>query len=66
MVRRKSFGAAIRRGNSRPGSPIALLAVGKIKPVVAERIPLIEAAKAHALLERGGYAVKVVLVSDGY
>ena len=41
-----------------------LLAAGKIKPVVAERIPLAEAARAHELLERGGYAGKVVLVSS--
>jgi NADPH:quinone reductase-like Zn-dependent oxidoreductase len=41
-----------------------LLAAGKIKPVVAERIPLTEAARAHELLERGGYAGKVVLVPN--
>jgi NADPH2:quinone reductase len=40
-----------------------LLAAGKIKPVVAERIPLVEAARAHELLERGGHAGKVVLVA---
>jgi NADPH2:quinone reductase len=40
-----------------------LLAAGRIKPVVAERIPLLEAARAHQLLERGGYAGKVVLVA---
>jgi NADPH:quinone reductase-like Zn-dependent oxidoreductase len=39
-----------------------LLAEGSIKPVVAERIPLVEAARAHELLEAGGYAGKVVLV----
>ena len=39
------------------------LAAGKIKPVVAERIPLAEAARAHQLLERGGYGGKVVLVT---
>ena len=39
------------------------LAEGMIKPVVAERIPLVEAARAHELLERGGYAGKVVLVA---
>jgi len=38
-------------------------ASGKIKPVVAERIPLLEAARAHALLERGGHAGKVVLIA---
>jgi NADPH:quinone reductase-like Zn-dependent oxidoreductase len=43
-----------------------LLATGKIKPVVAERIPLVEAARAHELLERGGYAGKVVLVTGAY
>jgi NADPH:quinone reductase-like Zn-dependent oxidoreductase len=41
-----------------------LLAAGKIKPVVAERIPLLEGARAHELLERGGYAGKVVLVAS--
>ena len=41
-----------------------LLAAGKIRPVVAERIPLLEAARAHALLERGGYSGKVVLVTS--
>jgi NADPH:quinone reductase-like Zn-dependent oxidoreductase len=40
-----------------------LLAVGSINPVVAERIPLAEAARAHGLLEQGGYAGKVVLVT---
>ncbi len=40
-----------------------LLAAGKIKPLVAERIPLLEAASAHELLERGGYAGKFVLVA---
>ena len=39
-------------------------AAGRIKPVVAERIPLAEAARAHELLERGGYAGKVVLVAN--
>jgi len=41
-----------------------LLAAGKIKPVVAERIPLVEAARAHELLERGRYAGKVVLIAN--
>lgn len=42
---------------------VGLLAAGKIEPVVAERIPLVEAARAHGLLERGGYAGKVVLTA---
>jgi NADPH:quinone reductase-like Zn-dependent oxidoreductase len=42
---------------------LGLLAAGEIKPVVAARIPLAEAARAHELLERGGYAGKVVLVT---
>ena len=41
-----------------------LLAAGSIKPVVAERIPLIEAVRAHELLEHGSYAGKVVLVAQ--
>jgi NADPH2:quinone reductase len=40
------------------------LAAGKIKPVVAARIPLAEAARAHERLEGGGYAGKVVLVTS--
>ena len=40
-----------------------LLAAGSINPVVAERIPLLEAARAHELMERGAYAGKVVLVT---
>ena len=41
-----------------------LAAAGRIKPVVAERIPLLEAARSHERLERGGYAGKVVLVTE--
>ncbi len=40
------------------------LATERIEPVVAERIPLVEAARAHELLERGGHAGKVVLVAN--
>jgi NADPH2:quinone reductase len=47
------------------GELLTLLAAGQLKPVVAARIPLTEAARAHALLERGGYAGKVVLVTRG-
>lgn len=39
------------------------LAAGKLSPVVAARIPLEEAARAHALLEGGRYAGKVVLTA---
>ena len=39
------------------------LAAGKIHPIVAARIPLAEASKAHELIERGGYAGKVVLIA---
>lgn len=37
---------------------------GKMKPIIAERFPLEEAARAHAYLERGGHAGKVVLTSN--
>jgi NADPH2:quinone reductase len=43
---------------------LEMLAAGRIRPVVAERFPLVEAARAHELMERGGYAGKVVLVAD--
>lgn len=39
-----------------------LLEMGKINPVVAECIPLVDAAGAHELLEKGGNAGKLVLV----
>jgi NADPH2:quinone reductase len=42
---------------------LEMLAAGKIKPLVAERIPLVEAARAHEILERGGYAGRLVLVT---
>jgi NADPH:quinone reductase-like Zn-dependent oxidoreductase len=44
---------------------LGLLAAKELKPVVAERIPLVEAARAHELLERGRYAGRVVLVVGG-
>ena len=37
---------------------------GSVSPVVAERIPLRDAARAHELLERGGHAGKFVLVTE--
>ena len=37
---------------------------GKMKPIVAERIPLVEVARAHEVLERGGHAGKVILVAN--
>ena len=40
-----------------------LLEAGEIRPVVTERIPLAEAARAHEVLEAGGHAGKVVLVA---
>ncbi len=39
------------------------LAAGKIHPIVAERIPLAEASRAHELIEQGGYAGKLVLTT---
>lgn len=45
---------------------LALLAAGRLAPVVAERIPLAEASRAHELLEDGGHRGKFVLVTDAY
>jgi len=39
-----------------------LLAQREIKPLVAERLPLVEARRAHELLGRGGVTGKIVLV----
>ena len=38
---------------------------GKLKPLVAEQIPLAEARRAHELMAKGGYAGKIVLTVDG-
>ena len=41
-----------------------LLAQGKIKPVIAERMGLAEAARAHELVERAAVQGKIVLMVD--
>ena len=41
-----------------------LLSEGKIEPIVAERIPLVEARRAHENLGRGGVTGKQVLICD--
>ena len=46
------------------GDVFDLLAAGKIEPLIAARIPLAEAARAHEVLERGGYAGRVILVVE--
>ncbi len=43
---------------------LSLLARGKIKPVVGERIPLVEAARAHALMETAAISGKIVLICN--
>jgi NADPH2:quinone reductase len=41
---------------------LGLLREGKIKPIIAERIPLIEARRAHELLGRGSISGKIILL----
>src|SRR5512142_2606902 len=41
-----------------------LLRQGKIKPLIAQCLPLAEARRAHELLEKGGVIGKIVLVPD--
>ncbi|MEE8471968.1 MAG: medium chain dehydrogenase/reductase family protein [Dehalococcoidia bacterium] len=43
---------------------LKMLAEGKIKPVVGERIPLVEAARAHKLMERASVSGKIVLICN--
>jgi NADPH:quinone reductase-like Zn-dependent oxidoreductase len=45
---------------------LELLRQGKIKPIIAERIPLDEVARAHELLGRGAVTGKVVLLCSTY
>ncbi|MGI9657920.1 MAG: medium chain dehydrogenase/reductase family protein [Gaiellaceae bacterium] len=42
---------------------LELAATGKVRPIVAASLPLSEAARAHELLEQGGHAGKLVLVT---
>ncbi|HJU50475.1 MAG TPA: medium chain dehydrogenase/reductase family protein [Pseudogulbenkiania sp.] len=42
-----------------------LLQQKKIKPLIAQRLPLVEARRAHELLGKGGVIGKIVLVSGG-
>src|SRR4030095_9198221 len=42
-----------------------LLQQQKIKPLIAQRLPLAEARHAHELLGKGGVIVKIVLVPNG-
>lgn len=46
-------------------SLLRLLAERQIAPVVAERLPLHEAARAHDLLEKGAVSGKLVLLPNG-
>ena len=41
---------------------LTMTAEGRVNPVVAARLPLCDAARAHTLLERGGQTGKVVLM----
>jgi NADPH:quinone reductase-like Zn-dependent oxidoreductase len=43
---------------------LELLHQGKIKPIVAERIPLDEFSRAHELLGKGSVMGKIVLLCD--
>ena len=40
-----------------------LLEEGKLKPVIMERLPLMEAKRANELLESGGVAGNIVLLA---
>ncbi len=42
-----------------------LLQQQKIKPLIAQRLPLAEARQAHELLGKGGVTGKIVLVPTG-
>jgi NADPH2:quinone reductase len=44
---------------------LGLLQQQKIKPLVAQRLPLAEARRAHELLGKGGVTGKIVLVPSG-
>ena len=43
-----------------------LLKEGKIRPLIAQRLPLEEARRAHEMLGGGGVLGKIVLLPNGY
>ena len=43
---------------------LSLLKEGKIKPIIAERLPLNQAAQAHELLVAGSVIGKIVLICN--
>ncbi len=47
------------------GEVLRLLADGAIRPVIAQRLPLAEASRAHELIENARVAGKIVLVCNG-
>ena len=52
------------RGGETLATLFDYLRAGKINPVIAARVPLLEAVRAHHLLEAGGHRGKVILVVD--
>ena len=44
---------------------LELLGQGKIQPIIAERLPLAEARRAHEMLGEGGVLGKIVLLANG-
>ena len=69
MVRADDFDQWLRKLKDRVGrlrivERLDRLAAGSLSPIVAERIPMAEASRAHELLERGGHVGKVVLITD--
>ena len=44
---------------------LRLLAEGKIRPIVAERLPLEDVSRAHELMENAGVRGKIVLLPNG-
>jgi NADPH2:quinone reductase len=55
------FDADRRRRRKATEELLRLLGAGKIKPLISARLPLAEAARAHALIESGQVLGKLVL-----
>lgn len=62
-IRDRAFKAALAADIEKQVWP--LLAEGRFKPVIHERLPLAEAARAHALMESSDHIGKIVLLVDG-
>ncbi len=63
-IARRGTLAAAPSGPQDLGRLLELLNQGKLKPIVAAKLPLTQITRAHELMDTAGVAGKIVLVPD--